>query len=230
MKSHKNMQLTELSHIRTGDAFADMLTELIERFKPRTILDIGSSDGTGSTSVIIDAIRDYGADLYCIEMEKDRVEKLVENTAHYPFVHCYHAASVPVTGMVEYNYIWQFKRQHPRFPWWKMMTRKEIDTWYYNSIRDIQAIAIPNGIEHIKKQNHIEHFDMVLIDGSPFTGMAELTAVYGADIIFMDDTFDLKSYDASERLKRDPMYETYHINNNYRNGFAVFKKRVNANS
>lgn len=217
---------TEHTQILAGDALGLMLREVIENFQPYTILEIGSSDGTGSTSVIIDAIRPYGADLFCIEMELDRYKSLLENTSHYQFTHCYHAASVPVTGMVPFEYINQFKKAHPAFAIWPMFPGGELDLWYHNSVRAIAAMAIPNGIDYIKQQNHIHHFGMVLIDGSPFTGMAELDAVYGADIIFMDDINDLKNYDTAERLKQDPNYEIYHINKSYRQGFAVFKKRT----
>ncbi len=37
-----------------------------------------------------------------------------------------------------------------------------------------------NGIEFIKEQNNIDFFDVVLIDGSEFTGEAELQKIYGS--------------------------------------------------
>ncbi len=60
--------------------------------------------------------------------------------------------------------------------------------WLKQDLEYVQSSDVPkNGIELIKRENNIKDFDMVLIDGSEFTGMAELTLVYGARFILLDD-------------------------------------------
>ena len=81
-----------------------------------------------------------------------------------------------------------------------------------------------NGIQMIKEQNAIDRFGMVLIDGSEFTGEAELAEVYGADYILLDDIGTFKNMAGFERLRDDPEYRMTASNPDLRNGYAVFER------
>jgi hypothetical protein len=81
-----------------------------------------------------------------------------------------------------------------------------------------------NGIELIKSERNIEHFDMVLIDGSEFTGKAELELTYGAKFILLDDIRAFKNYENYEKLLNDPSYELIEEQLFLRNGYAIFRK------
>lgn len=220
--------MSRLADVIKGDVFADCLQRAIGQFAPRTILEIGSSDGTGSTSVIIEAMN--GAELFCIEMDASRYDSLVRSTAIYSTVHPYYCASVPASGMMSWEMVLSYYNNFPEYDIWRVMGLQGVKEWYDNTVKHIPMMQIPNGIELIKKQHSIDTFDMVLIDGSPFTGMAELTAVYGADLIVMDDTRDIKCHAPLHRLASDKGYQLLEINETHRNGFAVFKKIYHANS
>ena len=77
--------------------------------------------------------------------------------------------------------------------------------------KDIDYVRITgvdeDGIERIRRENGIDCFDMVLIDGSEFTGKSELDKVYGARIILLDDINGFKNYDNYQRLVADKTYE-----------------------
>jgi len=81
-----------------------------------------------------------------------------------------------------------------------------------------------NGIQKIKTQNNIEHFDLVLIDGSEFTGRAELEEVYGANIIILDDITTYKNYYSHQKLLQDSQYILVRQNSKLRNGYSIFRK------
>lgn len=49
------------------------------------------------------------------------------------------------------------------------------------------------GIQKIKRENEIDFFDVVLIDGSEFTGFVELSEVYGAKWLLVDDINTFKN-------------------------------------
>jgi len=74
------------------------------------------------------------------------------------------------------------------------------------------------------KEHDISHFDLVLIDGSEFTGIPELEAVYGAKYILLDDINAYKNYDNFNRLNNDPNYILRIKNMKLRNGFAFFER------
>ncbi len=80
------------------------------------------------------------------------------------------------------------------------------------------------GIAQIKEQHGIDTFDAVLIDGSEFTGSAELDEVYGARFILLDDTETFKNWENTRRLEADPRYRLVRRDSSTRNGFAVFER------
>jgi hypothetical protein len=82
-----------------------------------------------------------------------------------------------------------------------------------------------DGLRFIKQQHAITTFDMVLIDGSEFTGRAELDETYGARLILLDDVRTLKNEFNYERLRADPRYALIKENLTLRNGYAVFQRR-----
>ena len=206
-----------------NDSLGVVLTELIQVYNPIHILEIGSAEGHGSTKVITEAIKGTDCNLYCIEMDKVRFDHLRAKMQPLSNVFPYHAASIDVDGMMDRDYIEKFKIAHPTHTLWKVMTMAEIYLWYDNSVRQIPSMEIKNGIDHIKNLHGIEFFDMVFIDGSPFTGYSELKSVYGADLIVLDDTMDIKCYDAFRFLLNDPNYTLIERNDSYRTGYAVFK-------
>jgi len=65
---------------------------------------------------------------------------------------------------------------------------------------------------------------MVLIDGSEFTGHAELNLVMGAKIIALDDINAFKNYQSYQILISDPNYKIIARDVSLRNGFAIFEK------
>lgn len=218
------------SDIVKGDNLANAICWCIETFKPIHILEIGSSNGTGSTKVIAEAIKGTGAQLYCIEMNDERFEALVLNTSQYPFVHTYNCASIGTHGMFERSYIEKYKSEHPRDTLWKIRDMDNIYEWYDNTLAQIPMKEIPEGIRHIKNQHGIEYFDLVLIDGSPFTALSELKEVYGSGVIVLDDTMDLKCYDCLMYMLSDKSYSCIFRDDTYRNGCAIFKKMNYADS
>src|SRR5207248_853573 len=80
------------------------------------------------------------------------------------------------------------------------------------------------GIAEIKARHGIDAFDAVLIDGSEFTGSAELDEVYGARFLLLDDTETFKNWANTRRLEGDRNYRLVRADPSVRNGFAVFER------
>jgi hypothetical protein len=217
--------MSRLAHTKPGDKLADAICDAIQRYMPMHILEIGSSDGTGSTKVIAEAVKWSKAQMYCIEMCSERFIDLKINTAQYWFVHSYNVPSVGAYGMFERDYIDKYKERFPDDTLWKVMKMEDIYAWYDNTVTEIGLKKIQDGIAHIKDEHNLKHFDMVFIDGSPFTAMEELRQVYGSDVIVLDDTMDLKCRSCLEVMMDDTNYELIERQDDYRNGFAIFKKR-----
>lgn len=208
------------------DRFFALLEELAARPDVRSILEIGSSSGEGSTAALVRGARrnPSSPQLHCMEVSAPRFERLVENYRGVPFVHCHRASSVPLERFPTeadvsrfYDEVPSRLRRTPRF---------EVLRWLAQDVAYVRAHGLSaNGIGDIRRVHGIDRFDLVLIDGSEFTGGAELDEVYGARLIALDDTETFKNFRGRERLGADPGYRLLEESARLRNGFAVFERR-----
>lgn len=208
-----------------NDAFYDVLKSLVARPEVRTVLEIGSSAGGGSTDAFVSGIKERSAhaDLYCMEVSATRFAQLRDTYRAYDFVHCYNVSSVPLSDFPTHEEVGSFYdgvqsglRAYPR---------ANVLGWLDADLEYVKGHGFDaNGIELIKKERGIETFDLVLIDGSEFTGESELRYVYGARYIALDDINVYKNWTNYFRLKDDPNYELICEDRSVRNGFCVFQR------
>jgi hypothetical protein len=210
-----------------NDAFYQLIMRLCAEEKLTHVLEIGSSSGGGSTEAFVRGLSQNKGHptLYCLEISRTRFQKLTDTYKAYPFVKTYNASSVgsdklPTPAQVA-DFYCKYKLPLRNTP------LPEVLRWLANDRAYIEGEAgvEPEGIELIKRENHIDKFDMVLIDGSEFLGSAELDRVQGAGIILLDDTRTYKTYECVTRLKNDPEYELIAEDHNVRNGYAAFRRR-----
>ena len=204
------------------------IIELVADRSPFHVLEIGSGAGGGSTQAFLKGAQQARSpvNIYCIEGRKDRYEKLKELEMIYRSVYTYNVASVPVEHYMKDGDIKVFYDMHPRMKNLHQYELLQIKSWKQEELAYITATHIPqNGIEIIKAEHNIQNFDMVLVDGSPFTAKEELRLVDGAGIIILDDVDDIKNLDNYLKLKDDPRYALLSENMTLRNGYAIFERR-----
>jgi hypothetical protein len=163
-----------------------------------------------------------------MEVSKPRFGQLVSRYAHCDFVRCYNLSSVPLEAFPTADDIDAFRRRvWTRF---RFIRRRTVQRWLEQDIAYLQQHALSgHGIRHIRDSAGIDAFDAVLIDGSEFTGRAELPEVHGARFLLLDDVRTFKNYDNHRALLRDPAYRLIAHGRRPRNGFAVFERRAGAN-
>jgi hypothetical protein len=99
-------------------------------------------------------------------------------------------------------------------------------SWYDEEVEKIKYLDDKlGGIDQIKKDNNIKNFDMVVLDGSPFTGYQEFLKIVGAKIIVLDDIIDIKHHFTQLALRENEGYECIFCNAALRNGYAIWVKR-----
>lgn len=208
-----------------GDEFYRAIVEVASTPGLRHILEIGASGGAGSTEAFVSGIlkNPDRPSLHCIEVSGPRYDALVKRHASADFVHCYRVSSVPVTSFPSPAEVEEFHRtvdsKLSRFP------LDQVLGWLEQDVTYIQSQEIPtNGIELIRESNGIDTFDAVLIDGSEFTGPAELQEVHGARFLLLDDICTYKNWANLRALKADPAYRLVEASEKPRNGYAVFER------
>ena len=208
-----------------NDEFYYMIQKMAQEENVKTILEIGSSAGTGSTEAFVTGLKENQNKpiLFCMEVSKPRFVKLQNRYKKESFVKCYNFSSVSLEKFPSEDEVIQFYNN----------TKTALNNYPINRVlgwlrQDIEYVKnsgfLDDGIQTIKRENNIENFDMVLIDGSEFTGKAELDQVYGAKIIMLDDIDGFKNYHNFKRLVDDHCYSLVTENRKLRNGYAVFKR------
>jgi glycosyltransferase involved in cell wall biosynthesis/cyclopropane fatty-acyl-phospholipid synthase-like methyltransferase len=191
----------------------------------KTVLEIGSSSGEGSTEAFVTGLRSnpHRPTLFCMEVSRPRFAALQKRYANESFVKCYNVSSVAVEQFPTENEVRQFYLTTPTAL--NNYSLEMVIGWLRGDIDYLNNSGVTlQGIRKIKQENKIDFFDLVLIDGSEFTGIAELDEVYGAKIIALDDVNAFKNYNNRQRLLADPNYELVSENIPLRNGYSIFKK------
>ncbi|WP_394787736.1 glycosyltransferase family 4 protein [Rhodoferax sp.] len=211
-----------------NDDFYRVLNSLASREDLKNFLEIGSSSGAGSTHAFVSALRNrvdaQNTRLYCMELSTERFTALRNAYLDCDFVKVYNQSSAsldefPSEQEVAFFYA-NTRTTLNAYP------LEQVLSWLRQDIAYMRSAGLTqNGIELIKKENGILDFDMVLIDGSEFTGEAELYHCMGARVIALDDVNSHKCFNAYRMLTNHVSYALTHQNMELRNGFAVFERR-----
>lgn len=227
------LSLSELEQINPPEIINDEFHELIRNLSAterlKYVLEIGSAAGGGSTEAFTAGLSQNEGKpiLFCVEMSLPRFKALEERYRHLDFVKCYNMSTVGIEEFPTEQRVADFYAQSGS-SLSKFGLTKVLD-WLQQDIQYARASGVASGaIERIKEDFGISHFDLVLIDGSEFTGEAELAKVYGAKIILMDDTNTYKNFHARRKLLNDPAYELIADNPALRNGYSAFRRRQTA--
>lgn len=177
-------------------------------------LEIGGGTGDGSTQCI------HTDKLFSIENHPDRIGRHRMNLEA--------KGGVSVQGTAVVSWLWMNKTHVEEF---YRTTKTNLNQYPLEMVLgwhdECVQIAKPyqkNAIEDIHFQYDV-YFDFVLIDGSPFSGEAELRCVrpFLADkaIIALDDTNDIKNCTNYHKLKgfSKLLWEDWSV----RNGAAIFE-------
>jgi len=209
-----------------NDAFYRLIRTLAAKEDLRCVLEIGSSAGGGSTEAFVAGLSQNSSSpkLFCIEVSQPRFEVLRQTYAGKPFVCCYNMSTVAPEEFPSEEAVTRFyNTEDSRI---RAYPLPEVLRWLRQDIEYVRSAGVAtDAIGHIKAEHGIDAFDMVLIDGSEFTGDVELEKVIGARIILLDDTSTYKCFHARRRLLADDRYEVIADNQKLRNGFSAFRLR-----
>jgi len=209
----------------SNDSFYKMIVEVASYPEVKSILEIGSSSGEGSTAAFVEGIKKNPSkpSLFCMEVSKVRFEKLKNYYSDLPQVKAYNLSSVSAKDFPSEKSILNFLRRHQSNL--RNYSNQQVLSWLAQDIDYINSSGVEQeGIELIKKENDIDFFDVVLIDGSEFTGEVEFKKIYGAKYILLDDVCAYKNYFSFKALSKDKNYKLIGKDLKLRNGWAAFKK------
>lgn len=201
-----------MQEVTINDSFGQALAKYSKGL--RIGLEIGGGTGDGSTQCI------HTDKLFSIEINPDRIGRHRMNLEA--------KGGVSVQGSAVMRGLWMNKFDILEF----YTNRKtnlnqyssEMVLGWYSECFDLAKPYTTNAIEDIHFDHNVD-FDFVLIDGSPFSGEAELRCVrpFLAEkaIIALDDINDIKNWDNYQKMKgfAKLLWEDWNV----RNGAAIFQ-------
>jgi len=189
-----------------------------------TILDIGASTGEGTTS-ILRAVNPK-ARIFAVELDPGRYKDLEEKFKDDNKTFLFKGSSCPAEHLMSEQELNEYLMKYPGWNCWREIGPNEMFKWRDNQENMIKGIKTKSGkdlIPYIKKKHNVEHFDMVIVDGSPFTAWYEIEQTHGAKTIVLDDINDPKNAKAYRKLAGGGDYWCVEVNK-HRQGFAIFEK------
>lgn len=214
-----------------NDELYDQIAHIVYEINATTVIEIGSSNGLGSTQAIVSGIKAAGlediAKVFCIEASKIRCAELAKNHKKNSFIIPYNYCSVGLKDYLSEAEVKHFynniKTNLNNYPLEEILRLRREEIEY------IKANKIPfYGIDSIMVHNDIEKFDLAILDGSAFTGKADcMRLIWLADWIILDDVSGIKNYITDNILDGDNLsYELICRNLNLRNGYSIFKRKI----
>ena len=184
----------------------------------KTVLEVGASSGNGSTEALALGMASLdNKTLYTIEANPARYKNLVKLYKKVDWVKPINGSSVHIDEyMTKSSVILFHKLIATHLNEYPLET---IFDWYDNELTSIKNWKIRTGVmENIKP-------DLVLLDGSAFTGYAEYLKVVGTKIIILDDILDIKHYFSHQALRKNDNYECLFCNLTLRNGYSIWVRK-----
>jgi hypothetical protein len=213
-----------MGEINTYDEFGQVIINTIRKYNLQTILEIGSWDGTGSTRCFIEGLKNLKfPKLYCIELRKDRFETLKENTKEYSWVECLNVSTISKNTFLHKNFDEIWTSSYNKI---ENKNREIVESWFNDDMSYIETY------ETGYLDTDTKFYDGVLIDGGEFSGYSEYKLVKDrTNVLFLDDYYNaFKTNQVARELLNDSEWEVIAGNRYFRNGYAVFKRKVFLNA
>jgi len=209
-----------MAEITNQDLFGSSIISTIRRFEIKSALEIGSWDGTGSTSCFIEGMENFdNKNLTCLEIDALRFHDLKNNTQKYPWVNCVNESSISYKSMLykDFEDVWNSKYNGLPRQW---NPKEVVKGWFDKDIENLKNVE--SGF--LEKDNSF--FECVLIDGGEFVGYSEYKLLKNrTNFFFLDDVFHaFKNREVADELLSSGEWECLGYNDRTRNGFIIFKR------
>jgi len=185
----------------------------------KTVIDIGASEGNGSSRAVVTTLgRGNNIKLFCIEPDIEKYELLCSRFSTE--VKTFNASSVKLDDYMSENDVIYYYNSILTIL--NFYTLEHVLTLMSNELGMLNKANSVDCVNSIKKDFAISKFDMAILDGSLFTGKADLDNVYGSRYLVLNHIRSIKNYSNYVRLLSDGAYKLIDYNFHSGCGYAVF--------
>ncbi len=210
-----------------NDEFSEEIKKLVADKSNSFFVEIGSSAGGGSTKQFIESLLARNdrklCKLVCFEASRPRAMQLRESFGNYIFLQIYNQSTIKLDEYPSYRSIIGFylktNSNMNRYGLLVILSWLRTEKKYLSK----NGLASSSGIKSMKSEFD-NQIDVVLIDGSEFTGEVELGYFSTAKYILLDDIKSFKNFNNFKMLSNSKKHQVVSVNNSLRNGYAIFKR------
>jgi hypothetical protein len=204
-----------MPEITLADEFGRAIAQTIRACNVQTVIEVGSWDGTGSTTVVMQALEPVvGKRLTCIEANPERHAALASLTASREWVTTVCSRSVSRDAMTPKTFadMWRSPYNRLRYP------EHEVQRWWNEQTDG------PGYLESLTT----ETFDAALIDGCEFSGWDDYRLLRDrVRVLMLDDVFSAyKCAEADEDLRRRGEWSCLWRSAFVRNGASIWVRAL----
>jgi hypothetical protein len=206
-------------------ALNQRITDLARQALLRQVLIIGAAANPRWQAMVEQLGQNPGnPQIHCLESSMERHESLVRQFADWPQVRCYYASSITLSGFPTEEMVADFYQHQPDKL--KDYPLEVVLQWLRGDIAEMATGSIEaEGIRQVRQATGGVPFDLVVIDGREFTGLAELQQVQGAKIVLLGCTRTFKNQRSMQLLAQDENYELLFTEPEVGNGYAGFVQK-----
>lgn len=203
-----------MPEITLDDEFGRAIAATIHACRVQSVIEVGSWDGLGSTTVLMHALEPMpDKQLVCIEPDPHRHAALQTVVAGKPWITtvCRRSVSRETMSHREFSEVWRSPYNRLRYP------EAQVREWWGEQ-RDG-----PGYLETLTD----ERFDAALIDGCEFCGIDDFYMLKNrVRVLMLDDVYQaFKCAQAHEELRRDQHWECVWASAFCRNGASIWVRR-----
>jgi hypothetical protein len=201
--------------INRGSSLGEIIYNLCLQDDIKTIVEIGTWNGMGSTKCIYDAVLDKKEEylVYTLECNEDFYKKCLENYKKLPKLENFNFILGTIVDPEEnIDPISNFD-----------------DKFFQHYSREVQSSWRYEDVENCKKSKNVldiipEKIDLLVLDGGEFSGLSEYQKLKDRSTYFiLDDTNVIKNYEVAHLIRNSNEFHVLH-DSDERNGYLVAKK------
>ena len=202
--------------INRGSHLGDIIYNMCKQDDVKTIVDIGTCNGMGTTKCIYDGIVDSNKTdyiVYSLESNKSFYDQAISNFNTFPKINNF---NLILGKIIEEK---------------DMLDIDAADDRFFSMYgRDVQKGWLKEDVDNCNKVENVLHLlpnqiDLLILDGGEFSTLAEFNILKDrATYFILDDTTALKTFEVANIIRNDTNYRILHDEPNDRNGFLISKK------
>lgn len=203
-----------IGQINKGSQLGDIIYDMCKQDDIKTIVEIGTWNGMGTTKCIYDSIiennkMDYS--VYSLESNSIFYNQAICNL---PKIENF---NIILGRIVEVGELINIDECDDKF--FQPISHKEIvKGWLVDDLRNYEDVK--NVLDQMP-----DKIDLLILDGGEFSSLAEFNKLKDRSTYFiLDDTLLIKNNEVANIMRNDSNYDILNDNTSDRNGFLISKK------